>query len=67
MGRLLDRLKVKCRRCTHWHIPRRLTARYIDGDKKRLAHTEKAHCSLHRWRQKATTHVAVQRVRSLLD
>jgi len=48
MGRLLDRLKVKCRRCTHWHIPRRLTARYIDGDKKRLHMLQCKECG-HFW------------------
>jgi len=36
MGRLIDRLKVKCRKCTHWHIPHRLTARYLDGENKRI-------------------------------
>jgi len=48
MGRLLDRLKVKCRRCTHWHIPRRLTARYIDGEKERLHMLQCKECG-HFW------------------
>ena len=34
MGRLLEKLKVKCRACAHWHIARRISARYLDGDKK---------------------------------
>ena len=36
MGRLLDRLRVKCRVCHHEHIPRRLQARFLDGDRKRV-------------------------------
>jgi DNA-directed RNA polymerase subunit M/transcription elongation factor TFIIS len=36
MGRLLDRLTVKCRVCHHEHIPRRLQARFLDGDRKRV-------------------------------
>jgi uncharacterized Zn finger protein len=36
MGRLLERLKVKCRRCGHNHIPRRLSARFLDGEKERI-------------------------------
>lgn len=37
MGRLLDKMKVKCRRCEHEHIPRRLQARFLDGDKERVS------------------------------
>ena len=36
MGRLLDRVTVKCRVCHHEHIPRRLQARFLDGDRKRV-------------------------------
>ena len=36
MGRLLDRLTVKCRVCHPEHIPRRLQARFLDGDRKRV-------------------------------
>jgi uncharacterized Zn finger protein len=36
MGRLLERLKVKCRRCGHNHIPRRLSARFLDGERERM-------------------------------
>jgi len=35
MGRLLDKMTVKCRRCNHEHIPRRMQARYLDGDRER--------------------------------
>ena len=34
MGRLIDRLKVKCRRCEHWHIPRRISGRYHDEERE---------------------------------
>ncbi len=37
MGRLLDKMKVKCRRCQHEHIPRRLQARFLDDGKERVS------------------------------
>ena len=48
MGRLMDRLKVKCRKCSHWHIPRRLTARYLDEDRKYIYLLECKECK-HLW------------------
>ena len=36
MGRLLDRLKVTCRQCSHEHIPRRIRGRFLDGEKERV-------------------------------
>ena len=36
MGRLMERLKVHCRKCEHKHIPRSLTARYNDNDARRI-------------------------------
>ena len=36
MGRLMDKLNVTCRACSHKHVPRRLSARYHDEFKKRI-------------------------------
>lgn len=48
MGRLMDRLKVQCRRCNHWHIPHRLTAKYLDGSKKHINMLQCVECG-HFW------------------
>jgi ribosomal protein L32 len=53
MGRLLDRLKSKCRRCGHWHIPHRLQAMYLDGTKTKVKLLECRECG-HLWREKNT-------------
>lgn len=52
MGRLLDKMKVKCRRCNHEHIPRRLQARFLDGDKERLSLWRCRECG-HLWQDSA--------------
>jgi len=36
MGRLLDKMTVKCRACRHEHIPRRLHARFLDAERERI-------------------------------
>jgi uncharacterized Zn finger protein len=36
MGRLMDRLKQKCKICGAHDIPRRLTGRFIDYDSERV-------------------------------
>ncbi len=48
MGRLMERLKVHCRNCEYKHIPRSLTARYNDGDAKRIQLWECRDCG-HIW------------------
>jgi len=48
MGRLLDKMKVKCRVCLHEHIPRRLQARYLDGERKRISLWQCKECG-HIW------------------
>ena len=34
MGRLLEKLKVKCRACGKKHIPSRISGKYLNGDDK---------------------------------
>jgi len=55
MGRLLDKLTVKCRACTHKHIPRRLQARYLDGDRKRISLWQCKECD-HIWQDSVFNH-----------
>jgi len=52
MGRLLDRLKVKCRACSHRHIARRLSARYLDDDRERITLLQCRKCG-HFWQDSA--------------
>jgi len=52
MGRLTDKLNVSCRNCNHKHIPRRLTARYHDGFRKRIHLWECRECK-HIWKDTA--------------
>ncbi len=47
MGRLMDRLKVRCRNCNHKHIPRRMSGKYHD-DGKRVSLWECKECK-HIW------------------
>jgi len=54
MGRLLDKLKVKCRACLHEHIPRRLQARYLDGKRERINLWQCEECG-HLWQDSAFT------------
>ena len=54
MGRLLDKLKVKCRACLHEHIPRRLQARYLDGKRERINLWQCKECG-HLWQDSAFT------------
>ena len=48
MGRFMDKLKISCRQCNHEHIPRRLSARYHDGLRKRVHLWECKECG-HIW------------------
>lgn len=48
MGRFMDKLKISCRQCNYEHIPRRLSARYHDGLRKRVHLWECKECS-HIW------------------
>ena len=48
MGRLLDKMRVKCRACGHEHIPRRIQGKYLDGDKKRISLWQCRECG-HFW------------------
>ena len=52
MGRLIDRLKVKCRTCSHKHIARRITARYLDGERERFTLLQCKKCG-HFWQDSA--------------
>ena len=52
MGRLMEKLKVKCRACSHYHIARRISARYLDGDKKYFLLLQCKECG-HYWKDSA--------------
>jgi uncharacterized Zn finger protein len=52
MGRLLEKLKVKCRACAHWHIARRISARYLDGERERFLLLQCRECG-HYWQDTA--------------
>ena len=52
MGRLLDKLNVSCRACGHKHIPRRLNARYHDGERRRIYLWQCKECG-HFWQDSA--------------
>ncbi len=52
MGRLLEKLKVKCRACAHWHIARRISARFLDDERERFLLLQCRRCG-HYWQDTA--------------
>ena len=50
MGRLLEKLNVKCRSCGNKHIPYRITGKYLNGgDKGKRIHMWQCRECRHIW------------------